>query len=512
VRRRTLGLLSSLPLIVGLATAEDAVVEIQTDRALAKVDERYLSVAIDLANVVGGKWWDESASSEQGRGSGEAQPLDLTQPRLLTLAKALSPAVLRIGGSEADFLYYDIANRGGAAPEGYESVLSGERWNELYAFSQAVDMDLMFTLNAGPADRDDRKRWQPDHARSLMEHAQKQGHRVLAWELGNEVNGFAFFHGLRSRVSGRRYAKDYARAQGLARELYPQARVAGPASAYWPILGEPLAFLFGVMKPFLERTERADVITWHYYPTQSDRCPIRVRKATLERMLAPKTLNEIRRWAKALNTRRDEHQPDAEIWLGESGPAQCGGQRGLSDTFASGFWFLDQLGSVARFGHTVHVRQSLIGADYGLLTEDEARPNPDFYNALLWKRLMGTQVLDAQVEGSESLRAYAHSTPGRRGGVTVLLLNVSQEDELSVELEGDLGGTAEHYAVSAREALSKELLLNGAPLRLGARDALPALTPVSQPREGKLTLPPLTYRFVVFPDAGFGKGLAERLR
>ncbi|MEZ6184395.1 MAG: glycoside hydrolase [Planctomycetota bacterium] len=502
--------LCTLTLIAAAACAQDATVTVDTERPLAEVDARYLSVAIDLANVVGGKWWDASASSEQGRGSGDAEPLAL-DPQLVALARNLAPAVLRVGGGEADFLYYDLDARG-AAPEGYESRLSVERWDEVHAFAEAAGLDLMFTLNAGPTERDARRRWTPDHARRLLEHAREQQQRVAVWELGNEVNAFWFFHGWKARVSGKRYARDYARAQGLVRELAPGARLAGPAAAFWPVLGEPLGWFFGVTKRFLRRAEQpVDVVTWHYYPTQSQRCPVAVRRASLGRMLEPRTLNEVQRWAGKLNRWRDRYQPGAEVWLGETGPAQCGGEPGVSDTFASGFWFLDQLGSVARFGHRIQVRQALIGSDYGLVREDTRAPNPDYWNAVLWKRLMGRHVLDAQVAGSDRVRAYAHATPGRAGSVTVLLLNLADAPR-TVRLQGDLGARQATYAVAAPALESQALTLNGAPLAL-ARDgsfALPDSAPA--PADELVELPPTSYRFLVFPDAGFRGGLSERLR
>ena len=92
-------------------------------------------------------------------------------------------------------------------------------------------------------------------------------------------------------------------------------------------------------------------------------------------------------------------------------------------------------------------RQTLLGGNYELLDHNTYEPNPDFYAALLWRRLMGVKVLDVDLHrhprsgsgsgsGSESemVRAYASCTPrgktaeARRkseGSVTLLLLNLS---------------------------------------------------------------------------------------
>jgi len=64
------------------------------------------------------------------------------------------------------------------------------------------------------------------------------------------------------------------------------------------------------------------------------------------------------------------------------------------------------------------------------LDKDTLLPNPDFFNALLFSRLMGPRVLAIETpEGSPTLHAYAHCTSPRTskydaaGAVTVLLLN-----------------------------------------------------------------------------------------
>ena len=52
--------------------------------------------------------------------------------------------------------------------------------------------------------------------------------------------------------------------------------------------------------------------------------------------------------------------------------------------------------------------------------------NPDFWVMLLWKRLMGDQVLQASTD-NPNVRVYAHSTAGRQQAakVSVMLINVA---------------------------------------------------------------------------------------
>ena len=77
-----------------------AAVRIDQSAPIATVDERYLSFAVDVAQVVGGLFWSaEPVAQLIGQ---ERQPVyDFERPRLRALAAELAPAFLRIGGSDA---------------------------------------------------------------------------------------------------------------------------------------------------------------------------------------------------------------------------------------------------------------------------------------------------------------------------------------------------------------------------------------------------------------------------
>jgi hypothetical protein len=481
---------------------DDIVVDVTVDplTPVAQVDDRYLSFAVDTALLVGGAWWDGSTGTNGGRGTVNATPLDFGNPRLRQLAQELSPAILRVGGTEADCCYYslDPSHPVTTLPGGFKSVLTADRWDALAGFAQDLGLDLMFTLNAGKGTRD-HGRWQPDQARALLEHVQAQGQSVAVWELGNEVDAYWLTQGLFDAVSGETYARDFEVARDLVRTLSPGSQLAGPSSAFWPILGEPIGFLFGVEEPFLEHVQGdVDIVTWHFYPTESSRTPIRLRATSESSMLAPSTLDESARWADEVAGWRDSYQPTAQVWLGETGPAQCGGEPGLSDTFVSTFWWLDQLGSLARHGQQLQVRQDLVGADYGLLRASDLSPNPDYWSSLLWKRLMGPTVYAVNVSGGDELvRAYAHATPGGTG-VTLLLLNLSETRTAQVTL-AEVGVQATQYQVTAAAPLSRDLLLNGSPLALDASGAVPTLMGQSVLLGPAVALPPLSYTLLVFP-------------
>lgn len=447
---------------------EPVLISINREHALQRVDARFLSLAIDTSQLLGGHFWSASGRVEVGRGSERVPPLDLERPRLLALARALGPAYLRVGGTEADHVYYSVgAARGSERPPEYELELDEATWAALVAFARAARFELAFTVNAGPSARDATGAWRPDNAEQLIEHAAERGDPIALWELGNEVNGYWFIHGMWNQPSGAQYGRDlWSFRRALARH-FQAPRVAGPASVFFPRLGEPSLAERDFTAQALESGGAAlDVVSWHYYPQQSRRCPVATRRAHAGHLLAPSELDEGERWSAQLIQLRDRWAPAAQLWLGETGHAQCGGEPGLSDRYASGLWWLDRLGQAARGGQAVVVRQTLLGSDYGLLDGVTLEPRPDYYNSLLWRRLMGEVVLDTSVApGNPYVRAYAHCS-AHGSGVSVLVLNVHPGREAKFEIEG-APRELWRYQLTAPSLDSRTLFLNGTPLGEG---------------------------------------------
>jgi heparanase 1 len=273
----------------------------------------------------------------------------------------------------------------------------------------------------------------------------------------------------------------------------PGTKLAAPASAYWPIIGE-LNNLLPQLLPLAKAS--IDLVTWHFYPQESMRCPVSLRGATPTTLLDPDNLDEIDTWANTVDGARGA----TPAWLDESGNAQCGGAPGVSDRFVSSLWWLDELGKMARRGTPVLVRQSLTGADYGLLSEPDLTPRPDYFASLLWRRLMGTRAL-AVTAPRATLRAYAHCAPAAEAGagaVTVLLVNLDPAT-LDVALDGS-GGELRSFVVTADGLGATMARLNGTVLAVDAAGNPPPLEGTTQQGD-TVTLPGRSYAFVVLPSA-----------
>ena len=470
-----------------------ASVTVDLSAPVAEVDARFLSFAVDSSQVVGGLWWAPSGGSEQE----PVAPFDFARPRLRRLAAELAPAFLRIGGTDADRIYYDMTGSEGVpAPAGYEYVLTRALWDGVNDFAATLGLDVFFTLNAGPGPRGSGRSWRPDNARTLIRYTVTQGYPVAVWELGNEINANALTHGVRWLLTGADYARDLETLKTLVAQENPGAPVAGPSSAFWPVAGERLHITEQMLRA---DPAAADIVTWHYYPSQSERCPTATRRASSTALLFPPYLDEFRAWAEDVLILRDDYAPGTPVWLGETGNAQCGGEPGVSDRYVAGLWWLDELGLAARSGQQVVVRQTLAGSDYGLLDDATLAPRPDYWNSVLWKRLMGTRALAVSRTGDNRVRAYAHCSPA--DGVTVLVLNLNQTGDATVAIAPFAGRAADRYVFTGDYPTSPEVRLNGAILRTQEDGALPPLRPDSGRPFGTLRLPPVSYAFVAFPDA-----------
>ncbi len=489
----------------GAGPACAVLVRIDAGKPVNTVDPEFISFAIDSSQLVGGKWWNPKADRvEMGGGEKHAPVFNFNDPRMDALARGLAPAYLRIGGTEADKVYYDMESDGKekkAPPAGYESLMNRTHWDAAAGFAARNGLKLVFTLNTGPSSRKPDGSWDAANAESLLAYAAKRGQRVAMWELGNELNLFWYAYGPSKTVSPAQYDRDLASLRALVKKYHPESLCTGQGSAVWPVLGEPLGLLFGTMAPYLERAGKSfDVVSWHYYPQQSRRGPVGSRRAYPARLLEPDYLDEAEYWGSRIVKLRGEFAPGKPVWLGETGNAQYGGEPGLSNVYIAGLWWLDQLGLLARNGHSVVVRQTLCGSDYGMIDQDTRVPRPDYWNSLIWKRLMGRGACGVHVEGEgvSKVRAYAHEAAG--GGTCALVINLHHDRNAAVSFPGMKEGRVMMYVMNAPDVLGGDLLLNGTKLALAADGSLPAIqgTTLDLKAGSPITLRPLSYAFIRF--------------
>ncbi len=433
---------------------ELARIALKSTEAIHEVDPCYLSFSIDISVLAGGFWWEGSQGVRKGLGTLRIPPLDLNIKKLDLLVKALGPSYLRVGGSEADKIHYFESDEKGMEV----LVLTRQMWDNLHAFIQRNDLKFAFTFKYGLFKRKHHGEWNGTEIQQLLRYSKEKAYPIHVCELGNELNAYWAFHGLRSQPGPRNLARDYATFTQLVKRYYPEIKICGPGSAFWPRLGEAIKPFSNITKKFLESsTTQLDIVDWHYYPFQSDRSPVRTRSATEKRAVDVKSFEYFSQYSKKLRHMRDIHQPEAELWTGETGSAQCGGQPKISDRFASCFWWADQLGQGAELGQKVMIRQSLIGGDYGLIDRLSMKPRPDYWVSWLWAQLMGEKVYQLDNPNS-SVRAYCHSHKNS-DDMCLLLINISQNTVL-IDIS-NFEHVTESYAITGKKLTAKKIFING---------------------------------------------------
>eukprot|EP01051_Picozoa_sp_SAG22_P024365 SAG22_NODE_6723_length_819_cov_1.497222_2_plen_176_part_00 len=142
-----------------------------------------------------------------------------------------------------------------------------------------------------------------------------------------------------------------------------------------------------------------------------------------------------------------------------------------------------------------------------LLDKHTFQPNPDFWTALLWHRLMERTVLGVTQPATAALvRAYAHCSSGAAGGsVTVAMINADQHTAETVDFSGVAKMVPRHeYRLTGTggKLESRSMDLNGKTLFMAEDGTLPPLMPQTVVDASiPLVAQPTEIMFVVFDAA-----------
>ncbi|MFQ6664463.1 hypothetical protein Gotur_031566, partial [Gossypium turneri] len=418
--------------------AEKVEVVVEGATPIAQTDEDFICVTLD--------WWPTNKCDYDQCPWGQAGlfNLDLKNKILEKAVKgeywsysneSFHPLRIRVGGSLQDQVVYNVRN----------NIENCQPF-------QKQDKGFLFGFSIGCLDM---KRW-------------------------DELN--EFFNQTRARIEAKQYAKDMATLKNLVKEMYPnpktQPKILGPGGFYdkkW-------------FDTFLDASghDVIDGVTHHIYNLGPGNNPDVVR-----RVQDPFFLTQIAQTFKDVSNAIDKFAPWSGAWVSESGGAYNSGGQLVSYTFAFGFWYLDQLGMTSVYNHKVYCRQALTGGNYALLNTTTFVPNPDYYGALLWHRVMGSKVLSVTHKGSPYLRVYSHCAK-KEPGVSFVFINLSKNTSFEIDLFHDLnlnGGSPnfefkehkkrEEYHLTPKDGniLSSIVLLNGTPLELSDSLEIPKLKP-----------------------------------
>ena len=204
--------ISSMFLFLILALSSNiemtSIVNIETNKVLAQVDERFLSVALGMIN----KNWRQ---------------LDLHNPRVINMAKALSPAFIRLGGTGADLATFNQTKSSNEVSElktdkdvslennnrNYRDcrdisqqlqkkrkniTITRDDWIDLNRFTAKVNWTLLFDVNVILKRADGC--WNSNNFQELLKFSSGLNYGPIAWELGKPQDMIIYYSNRRNLI------------------------------------------------------------------------------------------------------------------------------------------------------------------------------------------------------------------------------------------------------------------------------------------------------------------------
>lgn len=487
-------------------------------RRAGTVDDRFQSFNVEMVEVTGGRFWApygaaaEAAEKKSSQSSGIPavdpslfrirEPIDLGNARLRKLAAALGPSYMRVSGTWANSTYFHDSDDPAPAspPRGFGGILTRRQWRGVMDFSRAVNASLVTSFAISDGVRDDSGVWTPKEAAKVLAFTKSAGGHIAAAELFNEPS-LAALGGAPKGYDAAAYGKDFKVFLKFVRQAAPDLLVAGPGS--FSEAGSLPGFQMLASKDLLTAAGPGlDVFSYHFYGAPSKRCAAMAAsvQTTAEAALTEQWLSRTDLNQAFYAALRDRFEPGKPLWLTETAETACGGNPWAS-SFLDSFRYLDQLGRLARSGVQVVMHNTLAASDYGLIDESTMTPRPNYWAALLWKRLMGKTVLDVGLDAPPALHLYGHCLAGHPGGVAVLAINTDSQTAFPLTIPS----AAQRYTLSASAGglMDTTVRLNGKPLGLGSKGDVPPLT--GRPAAaGMISVGPATITFLTFAGANNG--------
>lgn len=398
-------LLAALQLLLLLVPAafskweEPAATRIRIDGSVAvnEVRDEYLSYNLDSTDDRG--FFSRNLDD---------RPLQFLASQLTTHA----PTYLRVGGSGGDVMQYGVGNA--TCPSvltGRGACLNTSHWDRLNRFAKNTGAQLIWGLNPNAP---------PESIRALLAYSKAQNFSIAALEPGNE--------------DGVRNSSHFAAIFRIMREVFPD-----PATR--PAMVGPDMQSTSAL-PSRTKADQLDLQTFLNITAELGAPALAGNYHAYLACLPPDQQDQagfVQTGEQELAHLKGSKLPHAELWIGETAWGCNGGPPGEA-TFAGGFWWMSSLGALAST-HKAFLRQTLIGGNYGMLRDGDKcgmwrshpahppcktgslascptcyggdghnpvpffppgtilGPNPDWWSAVLFKRLVGRRVLATTVTG-----------------------------------------------------------------------------------------------------------------
>ena len=440
-----------------------------------------------------------------------------------TLAKGLSPAYFRYGGTSQDEVIY---NTNGnittySLSNSTKAVLNMSQFSDIANFASNNGWKLIFGLNAQQRFIGNNS-WNPLNAYNLLNKIVETGidHLVYGFELGNEPdlypgnahNGFV-------NVTSKQLANDFNTLyQIIYNDIYKN-------NDYKPKLyGCDTAFSFQYLGDFLSNisiiNNNVNIlsgVTWHQYYGAGLNWSISdfVNPSILDSLI-PYITN-------SLNTISPYNKVSI---LGESSsivfPPSQKDIHNITQSYIAGFLWLDKLGLASIYDIYFVARQDFWGYIYELINEEKSNyPNPDYWSSLLFKNLIGNKVIwvNNQFELNRDVRCYAFCTKTKemgsifnynKGDITLMILNTLNN---TINIKIKLNTTYHNNHINDNLIFdgfmltsypnvinSFDMFLNGNLLKMMDNMTFPKFSPITIPFDSTLNMSALSYSFFVIKN------------
>lgn len=321
---------------------------------------------------------------------------------------------IRIGGDSTDWSWYPIPHT--RRPSGVRFTLTRASLGVMRSLAVALGSKLILGVNLEV----DSRRVAGAESHALLKSIGAS--RILAFELGNEpelYGGLPWYvihhHRYYGRTHHHYHFAQFDRDFGQIAAALPRLGLAGPDAG-----SDPLLIHLG---SFLRDHPRVSLATMHRYPLKVCSASAHV---SIDELLAPSSSNGVAHtltpYARAAQA---HHVP---VRLDEMNAVSCGGEPGVSDTYATALWapdYLFALNSIGINGVNVHSRP---GSSGELFTFSHAggawrvHVRPEYYGLMLFALAAPVGSRPVSVTGSRSslLRVWATSGPGGKRRVLVI--------------------------------------------------------------------------------------------
>lgn len=343
--------------------------------------------------------------------------------QLVQLLRELSPnGVLRIGGGTSEYTTYSDADPTSTPPfevfgpdtsktDKQGTVTTRRALENLRGFLDATGWSCLYGLNLGQGTRQNAVNEAAAAYRIL-------GPRLVALQIGNEPDSF------RNRFRPASYTPEdfvheWTDFHDAILAAVPQAKFAGPD------ISNKMAYLTAFAEV---AAKHKDVIqlTGHYYAMGPAGRP----DATIANLLSEEPKSTTMKWSAVPTVQEAMRTAGLPYRISEGNSCWNGGQRGVSDTFASALWCADAMLRFASFGFS---GVYLHGGGNGVYAPIVGSPSagftrrPEYFGIQFAQRFAGTTLLQATLACEDDhVRAYgARGAKHHEGLQHLALINKS---------------------------------------------------------------------------------------